>query len=128
MSEEKTEAKSKRRIGGIRSPYGSFGSENGEGEESETAVRASERPAVQNAKNLEVQTSTLPESENVSMPEAQTSSISNVKKSKHPEWKQKTIYLPPQLAHWLNVHAADVELEISEIVAMALREYKERHP
>src|SRR2546421_3052060 len=43
------------------------------------------------------------------------------------DWKQKTIYLPPALARWLNVYAAQAELEISEIAALALKEYQERH-
>lgn len=50
------------------------------------------------------------------------------RKSKHPEWKQQTIYLPPALAKWLKVHSAQAELEISEIVALALKDYQERHP
>lgn len=42
-------------------------------------------------------------------------------------WKQQTVYLPPALAKWLKVHAVQVELEISEIVAQALKEYRDKY-
>jgi hypothetical protein len=41
--------------------------------------------------------------------------------------EQQTIYLPPALAKWLKVHAAEADLEISEIAALAFKEYQERH-
>ena len=127
MSEEKTK-REKRPLGGIRSPFSSFGSENGEGEESETAVQTSEHPAVQSVKSSEFQTARSPESENTRLPEFQTAKPSNVKVSKHPEWEQQTVYLPPALKMKLKVHAVQAKLEISEIVSLALREYLERHP
>ena len=41
--------------------------------------------------------------------------------------KQKTVYLPSDLARWLNVQAAQEEREISEIVADALEMYRKLH-
>lgn len=43
------------------------------------------------------------------------------------DWKQKTIYIPPSLEHWLNIQAAQERREISEIVTEALEEYQQRH-
>jgi len=70
-------------------------------------------------KRLEVQTSRISD--------VQTSTNLDARKSKHPEWKQKTVYLPADLAKWLNVHAAQTEMEVSEIVALALRDYREKY-
>jgi len=43
-------------------------------------------------------------------------------------WKQKTVYLPPDLIRWLSIKAIEEDREISEIVALALKDYQERHP
>ncbi len=69
-----------------------------------------------------------PEVQNSTIPDAPMSTSLDARKSKHPDWKQKTVYLPADLAKWLNIHAAQTELEVSEIVALALREYREKHP
>ncbi|MGZ3612168.1 MAG: hypothetical protein ACXVBU_19115, partial [Ktedonobacteraceae bacterium] len=54
-------------------------------------------------KHSEVQTSRLSDTEIPSGLDA--------RKSKHPDWKQKTVYLPSDLAKWLNVFAAQAEME-----------------
>jgi hypothetical protein len=71
------------------------------------------------SKHSKVQTSASPDTEIVSSLDA--------RKSRHPDWKQKTVYLPADLAKWLNVFAAQAEMEVSEIVAQALREFREKH-
>lgn len=70
-------------------------------------------------KHSEVQTSRISD--------APTSTSLDARKSKHPDWKQKTVYLPSDLAKWLNVFAAQAEIEVSEIVAQALRDYREKY-
>jgi hypothetical protein len=86
---------------------------------SQYATLGHKRSDVQTATSSDFQTSRLPDVEIASTP--------NVKRSKHPEWKQQTIYLPPTLTKWLKLHAVQVELEISEVMALALKEYQERH-
>ena len=49
------------------------------------------------------------------------------RKSKHPDWVQQTAYIPRDLAKWLRVFAVQSEMEVSEIVAQALREFREKH-
>ena len=49
------------------------------------------------------------------------------RKSKHPDWVQRTYYLPPDLAKWLNIFAAQAEMEVSEVVAQSLREFRDKH-
>ncbi len=71
------------------------------------------------SKHTKVQTSTLSDVE--------TSLKLDGRKSKHPDWVQRTYYLPPELAKWLNVFAAQAEMEVSEVVAQALREFREKH-
>ena len=71
---------------------------------------------VQTSPSLEVQTSRPSEVVIVSSP--------NVKRSKHPDWKQQTIYLPPDIRTWLRVLAAQSDTEVSEIVTQALLRYK----
>jgi hypothetical protein len=114
MKEQEGKKKSGRNIGSITdmNPFATLGSKH-------SSVQQSERSNVQTSTSSDFQTSRSPEVETVGS--------SNVKRSKHPEWKQKTIYLPPALARWLNVYAAQTDVEISEIVMLALQEYRERH-
>jgi hypothetical protein len=70
-------------------------------------------------KHSEVQTSRSPDAEIFSTLDA--------RKSKHPEWVQRTVYLPPELAKWLKLFAVQAEIEVSELVTQALREYREKH-
>ncbi len=39
---------------------------------------------------------------------------------------RRTVYLPPDLARWLKLHAARTEREMSEIVTDALERYRGR--
>ena len=39
---------------------------------------------------------------------------------------RRTVYLPPDLARWLKLHAARTEREMSEIVTDALQQYRAR--
>ncbi len=71
------------------------------------------------SKHSKVQTSRILDTE--------ISSNLDARKSKHPDWKQKTVYLPSDLAKWVNIFAAQSEMEVSEIVAQALREFREKH-
>ncbi len=107
MTDEQKKKKPGRGIGGI-SPYGTFGSSNGE---------TSENPGTSIAERPNIQTSRLPDTETVRYP--------NVKKSKHPDWKQQTIYFPPALIEWAKIQAIQSKMEISEIVTQALREYRD---
>lgn len=70
-------------------------------------------------KHTEVQTSTSPDIE--------TSLKLDGRKSKHPEWVQRTYYIPPDLAKWARLQALQSDIEVSEIVTQALREYREKH-
>ncbi len=83
---------------------------------------------IQQSGSPDIQTSGLPDTQQSTSAGVQTANTPDSRKSKHPEWKQQTIYLPPALAKWLKVHSAQAELEISEIVALALKDYQERHP
>ncbi len=56
-----------------------------------------------------------------------TSLKPDLRKSKHPDWVQRTYYIPPDLAKWLNVFAAQSEMEVSEVVAQSLREFRDKH-
>lgn len=71
------------------------------------------------SKRSEVQTSRLLESE--------TFTKLDGRKSKHPEWIQQTAYIPRDLAKWLRLFAVQSEMEVSEVVAQALREFREKH-
>lgn len=109
MTDKQPPKKKARGIGPIN-PYGTFGSPNDQ-ESERVETQHAERPAVQTA----------------SSPDAQRASSSNVKTSKHPDWKQQTFYLPPALRQWLRHRAVASDLEISEIIVLALKEYQERH-
>jgi len=89
-------------------------------------IQPSGSPAVQTSSTPDLQTSRLRDLQQLNSPEAEKSSMSNIKKSKHPDWKQQTIYLPPALMKWLRVQAPQEEREISEIVVEALEEYRRR--
>jgi len=39
---------------------------------------------------------------------------------------RRTVYLPPDVARWLKLHAARTEREMSEIVTDALQQYRDR--
>lgn len=90
-------------------------------------IQPSERPDMQQSNVLDTQTLTSPEVQKSTSPETENPSTPDTRKSKHPEWQQQTVYLPPALKGWLRVHAAQANLEISEIVSQALRDYRERH-
>jgi hypothetical protein len=57
----------------------------------------------------------------------QTSTSLDGRKSKHPDWIQQTAYIPRDLAKWVKVFAVQADMEVSEIVAQALREFREKH-
>lgn len=124
----------------IPAQFQSFGSSNGNGEDDDEelkgpATQVSKRPAIENVEHSDIQTSSSPafqQSEvstiqQSSISKAQASSSANVKKSKHPDWKQQTVYLPPTLLKWLRVQAPQEEREISEIVTEALENYRRFH-
>lgn len=85
-----------------------------------------ERSDVQTSTSLNVQTGRSPEGENASMSAVQTASTSNVKKSKHPGWKQQTVYLPPELLRRIKHRIADTGEEISDVANKALQAFLER--
>lgn len=70
-------------------------------------------------KHSEAQTSTSPE--------AEIARSFDARKSRHPDWKQKTVYLPADLAKWLKLFAVQADMEVSEVVAQALREFRDKH-
>jgi hypothetical protein len=71
------------------------------------------------SKHAKVQTSTSSD--------MQMSTSLDGRKSKHPDWVQQTAYIPRDLAKWVRVFAVQSEMEVSEIVAQALREFREKH-
>ncbi len=116
MSEQEQEGKHQKQTG---RPIGSLRQYATIGGVKHPDVQTADSPTIQNVAPSDVQT--------FSSPAAQTSKSPNVKKSRHPDWKQKTVYLPPEIVKWLNVLAAQEEREISEIVAQALEEYRDIH-
>lgn len=83
----------------IPNPFATFGSvDNGTSERSD------------------VQTVSSPEVQNAGSSDLQNAKSSKGKKSKHPDWKQQTIYLPDEMIVWLKVQAAQRHQEISEVV------------
>jgi hypothetical protein len=115
----------------IPTQFQSFGSSNGEeenGDEREhPTTRISRHSTVQTVDRSNTETSSsskFQQSDNLAV---QTFSNPNAKKSKHPDWKQQTVYLPPTLLKWLRVQAPQEEREISEIVTEALENYRHSH-
>lgn len=86
----------------------------------EMQQQTAERPEVQQPETLDIQTSGPSDTQTISTPKVQ--------RSKHPEWEQQTIYLPPALKERVKLHAVRAKLEISEIVNMALKDYLDQHP
>lgn len=80
------------------------------------------------------QTSRLPERQGASPPTGQQSGLPTRQRSKQRKepkrgtdgWEQQTVYLPPDLRQWLRHFALDTNQEMSEVVAMALQEYRIR--
>lgn len=64
----------------------------------------------------EVQTVSSPAIQIAGSSDTQNAKSSKGKKSKHPDWKQQTIYLPDEMIVWLKVQAAQRHQEISEVV------------
>jgi hypothetical protein len=95
------------------------------------APQTSRLPEVQQSSNLNVQTTELPDTQKFKGPAPQTTELSAVRQSSTSKSRsdrvQRTIYLPPALAKWLKVQAAEEEREMSEIVAEALEEYRRTH-
>lgn len=81
-----------------------------------------------------VQNSRIPARQNVRGPERQIVGTPTFKRSKPPAkpktnadgWEQQTTYLPPDLRQWLRIYALSTNQEISEIIAIALQEYRIR--
>lgn len=106
-------------------------------------VQQSKPLEAQKSKNSDVEQSELSKSQTARLSDLQIqeilnfqkSELSNVQhagnsklsKSEH-ERKQKTVYLPAELARWLNIQAATEEREISDIVTDALEHYRQEHP
>lgn len=42
-------------------------------------------------------------------------------------WQPQTLILPPELRRWLRVYAAQRDIDMSDIAAQALEEYRQRH-
>lgn len=57
--------------------------------------------------------------------EGLTAGGQSVKKAKiPPHMKQQTFYLPKELAHWLKVHAAITEQDVSTIITRLIEDYR----
>jgi hypothetical protein len=56
----------------------------------------------------------------------ETDLIPSGRKTRAGNRRQQTIYLPTELARWLKVHAAETEVEMSQIVATALERYRQQ--
>lgn len=49
-------------------------------------------------------------------------------KSKHPDYEKGTYYLPKTTTHRMRVHAVNKQIELSDLVDIAVRQYLENHP
>lgn len=49
-------------------------------------------------------------------------------KSKHPDYEKGTYYLPKTTTHKMRVHAVTEQIEMSDLVNIAVKEYLENHP
>jgi hypothetical protein len=63
----------------------------------------------------------------ISSPQAEQPEKEEQGSKKKRERKGQFVYLPPELIRYLKHQAVDRDLEISEIVEEAVREYRERH-
>lgn len=121
MSDEQETTKKGKRppIGGI-GQYATLGGKRSDVQKSETLE-------VQISESLDVQTVSSPDMQTLESLEVQQSKSSGGRKSKHPDWKQQTVYLPPDLVKWLRIQAVQEDREISEIVQEALGMYRLMH-
>jgi hypothetical protein len=92
------------------------------------------KEAIEQAISGIAQTSRLPERQGASPSAGQHSGLLTRQRSKQRKepkrgtdgWEQQTVYLPPDLRQWLRHFALDTNQEMSEVVAMALQEYRIR--
>lgn len=80
----------------------------------------------QNSRIPERQPSRTLERENARTPAFKRSKPPAVPKTNADGWEQQTTYLPPDLRQWLRHYALDTDMEMSEIIAIALQEYRMR--
>ena len=123
MTDEPKKKKTGREIGGIQQ-YASFGSENGESEQSE-------KPDSQIASNVDSKMMHNPDNQLVGLSERQIAESQDKQmvsylKEKKPERKAQIAYLPPGLIKKLKQFAFNHDLEISMVVQVAVQEFLER--
>lgn len=80
----------------------------------------------QNSRTPERQDSSLPERQSMRTPAFRRSKQQTTPKTNADGWEQQTTYLPPDLRQWLRHYALDTNQEMSEIIAIALQEYRQR--
>ncbi len=85
-----------------------------------------ERLDVQPSKRLDVQEPGPPMGQASERLDAQTSKRLEIQASPEATRVRRTVYLPPDLARWLKLHAARTEREMSEIITDALQQYRDR--
>lgn len=50
-----------------------------------------------------------------------------IAKSKHPDFEKGTYYLPKSTTHKMRVHAVTKQMEMSDLVDLAVKQYLENH-
>jgi hypothetical protein len=124
MTDEQKKKKSGRTIGGIQQ-YATFGSEEHED------TQLSKKPDSQISRNPESQMVHYSESEPAGLSasqiaESQDKQMVSYLKDKKPERKAQIAYLPPGLIKRLKRFAFDHDLEISQVVQVAVQEFLDR--
>lgn len=52
----------------------------------------------------------------------------SIAKSKNPDFEKGTYYLPKTITHKMRVYAATEQIEMSDLVSLAIAEYIDNHP
>jgi len=82
--------------------------------------------APQAPERSDTQTSEHPSTQTLGRLDDQTPQRLEIQASPEANRIRRTVYLPPDLARWLKLHAARTEREMSEIVTDALQQYRAR--
>ena len=123
MTDERKKKKPGHEIGGIQQ-YATFGSEDGESEQSEKLD--SQISGNVNSKMVHYSESELAGFSASQIAESQDKKMVSYLREKKPERKAQIAYLPPGLIKKLKQFAFDHDLEISMVVQVAVQEFLER--
>jgi len=90
------------------------------------APQTSEPLDLQTSKRLDAQETERPIGQASERLDLQTPKRLEIQASVEAARVRRTVYLPPDVARWLKLHAARTEREMSEIVTDALQQYRDR--